>query len=95
MLGQETPIVGDYFHAQMLGVVLLTCNKLCVIFLRGSPLKSLKQWIFLGGGSLIGIEIHPRNLTWIPKMMLWKGIERVTRLRHGCCGYLYVKLEWE
>lgn len=50
MLGQETPIVGDYFHAQMLGVVLLTCNKLCVILLRGSPLKSLEQWIFFGGG---------------------------------------------
>lgn len=49
MLGQETSIVGDYFHAQMLGVVLLTCNKLCVILLRGSPLKSLEQWIFFGG----------------------------------------------
>lgn len=85
MLGQETPILGDFFHAEMLGVFLLATR--CVFFRFHRENKG-----FLGGGSLIGIEYTPRNWTWIPKMMVRKGIERVTPLRYGYCGYLYVKL---
>ena len=75
MLGQETPILGDFFHAEMLGVVLLTCNKMCVVFLRGSPLKSLKQWIFFGGKSLIGIEYTPEIWHGYQKWCFGKGLK--------------------
>ena len=33
MLGQETPILGDFFHAEMLGVFLSTTR--CVSFFFG------------------------------------------------------------